>query len=111
MARDSLWTRLKRRRGVAADDASLDPAVKDYLSGWIGTHVGVESWVEAPAGINPASILLVALDGEWTRRSVPSVEWARDFAAKNDVTAYDAGLVAYPQRMRDYDTRRRRSQG
>ena len=50
---------------------------------------------------------LIAHDGEWTRRSVASVEWARKFAAKQKLPAYDAGVVGYPQRMRDYNARRR----
>ena len=53
------------------------------------------------------TLLLVAHDGEWTRRRVPSVEWAHDFANRNGVPSYDAGLVGIPHRMRDYNRRQK----
>jgi hypothetical protein len=41
---------------------------------------------------------------------VPSVEWAHDFANRHGIPSYDAAVVGYPQRMRDYNARRK-SQG
>jgi hypothetical protein len=49
----------------------------------------------------------VAHDGEWTRRRVPSVEWAHSFCNKNRVPSYDAAVVGIPQRMRDYNRRKK----
>ena len=40
--------------------------------------------------------MLVAHDGEWTRRRVPSVEWAHRFANQHGVPSYDAAVVGYP---------------
>lgn len=54
------------------------------------------------------SLLLIAYDGEWTRRSVPTAAWARRFAQSHQLPCYDAGVVAYPQRMRDFNTRARK---
>jgi hypothetical protein len=56
------------------------------------------------------TLLLVAHDGEWTRRRVPSVEWAHDFANRLSVPSYDAAVVGIPQRMRDYNRRQKQSQ-
>ena len=49
--------------------------------------------------------MLVAHDGEWTRRRVPSVEWAHRFANQHSVPSYDAAVVGYPPRMREYNRR------
>ena len=53
------------------------------------------------------TMLLVAHDGEWTRRRVPSVQWAHHFANSNGVPSYDAAVVGYPDRMRAYNRRRK----
>jgi hypothetical protein len=55
------------------------------------------------------TLLLVAHDGEWTRRRVPSVAWAHTFANAQGMPSYDAAVVGYPDRMRAYN--RRRSSG
>jgi hypothetical protein len=54
------------------------------------------------------TLLLVAIDGEWTRRRVPSVKWAHDFCNDHRVPSYDAAVVGIPQRMRDYNSRQRK---
>ena len=51
---------------------------------------------------------LVAFDGEWTRRVVPSPEWGHAFAKHLQIPSYDAAVVGYPQRMRDYNSRNKR---
>ena len=52
----------------------------------------------------------MAHDGEWTRRRVPSIGWAHDFANRQGVPSYDAGLVGIPDRMREYNHRQRQQQ-
>ena len=58
----------------------------------------------APGG----TLLLVAHDGEWTRRVVPTPQWAHAFAESLQIPGYDAAVVGYPQRMRDYNTRNKK---
>jgi hypothetical protein len=41
---------------------------------------------------------------------VPSVKWAHAFCNAQHVPSYDAAVVGIPQRMRDYN-RRRKEQG
>ena len=48
---------------------------------------------------------VVAADGESTRRAIPSIGYGYDFAAGHDIPAYDAGVVPYPSRMREYGAR------
>jgi hypothetical protein len=57
------------------------------------------------------TLILVASDGEWTRRRVPSVEWAHRFANRLAVPSYDAAVVGYPERMREYNRRRKNAEG
>lgn len=63
--------------------------------------------MERPTSLNPPSILLIATDGEWTRRAVPSVAFGHSFAIEHGLPSYDAGVVPYPKRMRDYNARNR----
>lgn len=87
----------------------MSDSLLDYLDQWVSSHPGTDAWVEQATGINKASLLLVAGTGEWTRQAVPSVDWAREFARGHEIASYDAGLVAYPQRMRDWDITRKRA--
>ena len=100
---------LKRRRR-AADQAradSVEAATVAHLEQFIASRRGVEAFIELPTTMARSTLLLVAYDGEWTRRSVESVAWARKFAARHRLPAYDAGVVGYPQRLRDYNARRK----
>ena len=42
-----------------------------------------------------------------TRRRVPSVDWAHKFCNRHQVPSYDAAVVGIPQRMRDYNSRKK----
>ena len=85
----------------------MEPATVTHLEEFVATRRGVEAFIELPTTLTRATLLLIAFDGEWTRRSVTGVGWARGFAATHGLPAYDAGVVGYPQRMRDYNARRR----
>ena len=52
--------------------------------------------------------MLIAHDGEWTRRRIDGPEGARRFAHRLAIPIYDVRLVGYPQRMRDFNERRKR---
>jgi len=80
-----------------------DDADQQHLLEFIRTRRGVEGFVEPRTTITDVTLLLVAHDGEWTRRRVPSEKWAHDFANRNGVPSYDAGLVGIPDRMRTYN--------
>jgi hypothetical protein len=89
-------------RKAESDDAR-------YLREWISTRRGIEGFVEPRTAITDTTMLLVAIDGEWTRRRVPSAEWAHNFANKNSIPSYDAAVVGIPDRMREYNRRQRKS--
>lgn len=99
-ARDAARTGSTRVRASDGTDVT-------HLKGFVTSRRGVEGFVEPRTAVSDVTLLLVAHDGEWTRRRVPSVEWAHDFANKHGVPSYDAAVVGIPQRMRDYNRRKK----
>jgi hypothetical protein len=92
----------KRRPGVLRAAESEDTR---YLKEWVKSRSGIEGFVEPRTAVTDTTLLLVAVDGEWTRRRVPSPQWAHEFANGEGIPSYDAGLVGYPERMREYNRR------
>ena len=86
---------------------AADTADSAHLRDFVATRRGVEGFVEPRTTVSEVTLLLVAHDGEWTRRRVPSVAWAHDFANRLGVPSYDAAVVGIPQRMRDYNRRQK----
>jgi hypothetical protein len=82
-----------------------DGADEQHLLDFVQSRRGVEGFVEPRTAVSDVTLLLVAHDGEWTRRRVPSVQWAHKFANRYQVPSYDAAVVGIPQRMRDYNRR------
>lgn len=78
-----------------------------HLTEFAQSRRGVEVFVESPTNVAQASVLLIAGDGEWTRRQVPSAAWGHKFAEHLKIPAYDAGVVGYPQRMRDWNRKQK----
>ncbi len=84
-----------------------DSADVEHLTRFATSHRGVEGFVEPRTAVSDVTLMLVAHDGEWTRRRVPSVEWAHRFANQHGIPSYDAAVVGYPERMREYNRRHR----
>ncbi|TXR52816.1 oxidoreductase [Quadrisphaera setariae] len=91
------------RRGGGPDSA--------HLAEFAATRTGVEAYVEPATNVTPTTVVLVAQDGEWTRRRVPDPATARDFARRAGIPVYDVNLTGYPQRMREWTARKRREEG
>lgn len=85
-----------------------DKVDEQHLRDWVTERRGVEGFVEPRTAVSEVTLLLVAHDGEWTRRRVPSVKWAHTFCNKHQVPSYDAAVVGIPQRMREYNARVKR---
>lgn len=109
--------RIRRRRGALRRPKGLGPttvrssdsADEKHLTEFARSRRGVEGFVEPRTAVSDVTLILVAHDGEWTRRRVPSVEWAHAFANKRGIPSYDAAVVGYPARMREYNRRRKES--
>jgi hypothetical protein len=103
-------TKLRRPKGRGPTTVrSSDTADEKHLTEFAGTRRGVEGFVEPRTAVSDVTLMLVAHDGEWTRRRVPSVEWAHAFANKRGIPSYDAAVVGYPARMREYNKRMKSS--
>ena len=97
-----------RGRGPRRLADGHDPAADlTYLRQWVATHYGVEAYVEPQTTVTEVTVVLVAADGEWTRRRTGGDAGAHKLSAQLQIPVYDVQKVGYPQRMRDYDARRR----
>jgi hypothetical protein len=100
--------RVQKSRSYASQSRTVDDAVTSHLTQFARSRRGVEAFIEPKTSVTQTTLLLVAFDGEWTRRVVPSPEWARSFAEHLQIPGYDAAVVGYPQRMRDYNSRNKK---
>jgi len=106
-----LFGRLRGRRSSASGVRTSTSADARHLAEFVSSHAGVEGFVEPRTSVTETTILLVAHDGEWTRRRVDGPSGAAEFARKQAIPLYDPAVVGYPQRMRDYNARKRSSGG
>lgn len=93
-----LFGRRRRRSGGVRQASPEDSA---YLRSWASQRHGVEAYVEPETPVTPVTAVLVAHDGEWTRRRVTEHS-IRDLGKRLGIPVYDVKFVGYPQRMRDY---------
>jgi hypothetical protein len=98
--------RLRRRdrpgtvRSARSDDVS-------HLEQWAGSRRGVEGFVEPQTSTTSTTLVLVAADGEWTRRRIDSPRAAFAFGTRTGIPVYDVAAVGYPSRMREWTARRK----
>jgi hypothetical protein len=106
--RMGLFSALRGRRR-ASEVRQRSHRATAHLEEWAAGHRGVEAFVEPKTTVTQTTVVLVAHDGEWTRRRIDDADVARDLGHRLRFPVYDVALVGYPQRMRDY-TRRHRDQ-
>jgi len=101
----------RRRTAPVAPDAPTGRAARqetvDHLREFARTRVGVEAYLEPETNVTQTTLMLIATDGEWTRRRVPDGRAGWDIAREIGVPFYDVQRTGYPQRMRDWNTRQR----
>ena len=97
----------RRRRPAPAGGRSASREDMEHLVGFVSSRHGVEAYIEPRTAVTETTVILIAHDGEWTRRRVESPDAARKFASKQRIPVYDTALVGYPQRMREYNQRQR----
>jgi hypothetical protein len=105
---DSLRKKSKGGHGRVRGSSRQDTS---HLDEWASQRHGVEAFVEPRTHVTETTVLLVAHDGEWTRRRIGSPEAAADFARKRKMPFYEVERVGYPKRMREYQARQKREQG
>ncbi len=101
--------RFLRRRSRPGTLRTAESDDARYLKEWVQSRSGIEGFIEPRTAVTDTTMLLVAIDGEWTRRRVPSAEWAHNFANKLGIPSYDAAVVGYPDRMREWNRRQKPS--
>ncbi len=98
----SLFDRFRRRK---AEDHPLTAASKRTvaeLEEFLTSRTGVEGFIEPPTSTYAMTLCLVAGDGESVRRAVKHEKQAVKLCDEHGVPVYDARIVGYPQRMKDY---------
>ena len=93
------------RRGTL--DRGSVRADLSHLEQFVATRRGVEGYVEPRTAVTETTILLVAGDGEWTRRRIDGPDVARKLSKDLGIPVYDAQVTGYPQRMRDWSARQK----
>lgn len=96
------WLRRRSRPGTLRQS---DTADSKHLEEFARSRRGVEGFVEPRTTVTDTTLLLVAVDGEWTRRRVRDAAWAHEFANRLGIPSYDAAVVGYPARMREWNRR------
>jgi hypothetical protein len=94
-----------QRRGTL--DRGSGRADLAHLEQFIASRRGVEGYVEPRTAVTETTIVLVAADGEWTRRRIGGPDVARQLSRDLAIPVYDAQVTGYPQRMRDWSARQK----
>jgi len=105
------WFKGESRRPVPGPSSGppTGAAAKD-LEQFISSRRGIEAYLEPKTAIYSTTILLVAGDGEYLRRPVKDRGQADALCRKHGLPLYDAGIVGYPKRMREYEKGVRRDE-
>ncbi|KRE40992.1 hypothetical protein [Knoellia sp. Soil729] len=104
----------RRRKGGSSAGGSSAPSKDDvrrartHFEEFARSRRGVEAFVEPATRVTSTTVILIAHDGEWTRRALPTREDAFTLATQLHLPTYDVNQTGYPQRMRDWNARQRR---
>jgi hypothetical protein len=109
-SKEGLVAWFRRRAAASSTERSRVSGDLEHLEQFVQSREGVEAFLEPRTTVTEPTMMLIAADGEWTRRRVPSFEAARAWGHRVGIPVYDVALVGYPQRKRAYDERRRKQQ-
>jgi len=102
-----LRDRLSGRKGRPGTPRAAESEDLDHLQAWAGSRRGVEGFVEPQTATTATTLVLVAGDGEWTRRRVDNPKAAFAFGSRTGIPVYDVAAVGYPNRMREWTAKRK----
>ncbi len=104
------WSRLRGQGPARSRSESVsDPAAAAaHFRQFVTSRRGVEAYVEPATNVTATTVVLIAHDGEWTRRAFRSRPEAFDLARDLGIPVYDVNLTGYPARMRAWTARQRR---
>lgn len=101
------WFRRRHSRPTLDREALRDD--ERHLEQFVASRRGVEAYLEPRTAMTQTTVMLIAHDGEWTRRRVVSPEDARGWATRMGIPFYEVALRGYPQRMREFNARQKHS--
>lgn len=79
---------------------TVRPEDASYLKTWVAEHGFVEGFVEPETMVNEMSVVLVAENGEYTRRRIGGPKGIDDVSSLLGIPLYDVEETGYPDRMR-----------
>ena len=85
-----------------------NPALAE-LEAFAAERRGVEGFIEPQTPTSPTSLLLVDRDGDHRRAEVREPADAAAFCERLAIPVYDAQVIGYPKRMKDFERNRRRA--
>ena len=97
-----MFDRFRRRQdkpGGPGPSSQAQSRMKEFMT----SREGVEAFVEPPTTVYSMSLCLVAADGEYLRQPVKDEKQAKRLCGEYGVPLYDARIVGYPKRMREYE--------
>ena len=94
--RDRLTRRPRPGTTRQASSAELD-----HLTAWTSSRRGVEGFVEPQTSTTATTLVLVAGDGEWTRRRIVPGRGRRVSRSRSPTELLGSGWTAAPQGMRE----------
>lgn len=106
--RDRFGIRRWRGQKVTTFDREATDADIESLMAFARSRTGVEFYVEPETFATDTTAVAIAADGEWTRRRVGSPQVIHKVARNLRLPVYDVQITGYPQRMRDFNERRKR---
>ena len=101
------WWRRGRKGEAPHGGGDLDSA-RAHLRDFVASRRGGEAYVEPATNVTATTVVLIAHDGEWTRRALPTRPQAFEVARSLDVPVYDVNLTGYPARMRRWTAQQRK---
>lgn len=90
------------------DQKAARNATVAHFQEFVAERVGVEGYFEPETPREQSALLLVARDGEWTRRRVPDLRTAAELTQKMEIPLYEVVKTGYPDSMRQWNERQRR---
>ena len=81
----------------------ISPEDLEHFRTWCATRAGIDGYVEPATVVNPVSLLLVDILGEYTRRPIGSWDVADKLGRELGFAVYAADETGYPRRMRERD--------
>ncbi len=75
----------------------------EYFSDFISTRTGVAGYFESATVHESPALVVVAKDGEWTRRKVKHEDAAKKICEKLEIPFFTVASSGYPRAMREWN--------